>query len=158
MQRHSLAQITADYAGSTRRTCAAGYARAKRLQEKVRVDHEQLAERYLSPEHAAVLLAPPPEGSAYPPLDRDELARRITHLFNDPELVRFAQERAEQPSHQDTIPRELIARPREEVAARTLRTSLAVTSGRKVESAQANGPFGIIARGRSPEKMRELSA
>jgi hypothetical protein len=122
MQRHSLAQIT----GRLRRFDTGervwlDTARAKRLQEKVRVDHEQLAERYLSPEHAAVLLAPPPEGLTYPPLDRDELARRIMRLFHDPELVRFAQERAEQPSHLDTIPRELIARPREEVAARTLR-------------------------------------
>jgi hypothetical protein len=121
MQRHSLSQIT----GRLRRLDTGervrlDTTRAKRLQDKVRVDHEQLAERYLSPEHAAVLLAPPPEGSAYPLLDQNELARRITHLFNDPELVRFAQERAEQPSHQDTIPRELIARPREEVAARTL--------------------------------------
>jgi hypothetical protein len=122
MQRHSLDQIlhrlrSVDSGERVRLETA----RARFLQDAVRADHERLAERYLSPEHAAVLLAPPAEVPPYPPLDRDELAARITSLFDDPDLVRYALERAEQPSQQDTIPRDLIARPRKEVAASALK-------------------------------------
>jgi hypothetical protein len=122
MQRHEVGRIKGRLRSlDTGKRVRLDTTRAKYLQERFRADHERLAERYLSPEHAAVLLAPPPEVPPYPPFDRDDLARRIMRLFNDPDLVHFALENAEQPSKRDTIPRDLITPSREEVAARTLR-------------------------------------
>ncbi len=66
--------------------------RAKHLQELFREDHEQLAERYFSPKHAAILLAPPAEVPPQPPLDRDILFERIMVLFNNPDLAHLAVE------------------------------------------------------------------
>jgi len=69
---------------------------AKRLQEQFREDHERLADRYLSPEQAAVLLTPPTEVSPQPPLDRHALFERMMTLFNDRDFARLAVERAAQ--------------------------------------------------------------
>ncbi len=69
--------------------------RANRLQEQFREDHERLAKRYLSPEHAAVLLAPVADAPPQPPLDRDALFARMMAVFNDPDLAGRGVEKAE---------------------------------------------------------------
>lgn len=79
--------------------------RAKHLQEQFRQDHERLAKHYLSPEHAAVLLASPADVPLPPPLNRDALFQRMMALFNDADLARLVVERAEQPAHVRKIPK-----------------------------------------------------
>ncbi len=64
--------------------------RAKRLQERFRKDHERLAARYLSPEHAAILLAPPAETPPQPPLEPETVFERMMAVFADPEFARLA--------------------------------------------------------------------
>jgi hypothetical protein len=53
------------------------YKRAKQMHERFAKDHERLAARYLSPEHAAVLLAPPVERPPQPPLEAAAIYERV---------------------------------------------------------------------------------
>jgi hypothetical protein len=96
-------------------------ARAKLLHERFREDHERVAERYLTPEDAAILLAPPSEIQPPPPIDREVLASRIMALFNDPDLAQFAMQRAEQPTELDRIPATLVIPPRQSEVARAVK-------------------------------------
>jgi hypothetical protein len=64
--------------------------RAKLLLDEVREDHERLAERYLSPEHAMILLAPPPSNRFCPPLDEKALFDRMVKIFDHPALAHLA--------------------------------------------------------------------
>jgi hypothetical protein len=66
------------------------FERAKRLHAHFREDHERLAARYLSKEHAAVLLAPPVEAPPLPPIARDQVVERMVALFGDRELAEIA--------------------------------------------------------------------
>ncbi len=66
--------------------------RAKRLHEQFRPDHERLAERYLAPEHAAVLLAPPEEAPVQPPVAPEVLFERMLAVFSNPDLAHRAVE------------------------------------------------------------------
>ncbi len=118
LQKHSLRGIVARLRSlDTGERLRLDTARAKRLQEKLQEDQKRLAERFLSPEHAAVLLAPPAEVPLPLPIDRNALAERIMTLFGDADLARFAAERAEQSTGQDRIPIELRDRAREEKVA-----------------------------------------
>lgn len=85
-----------------------GTDQAQRLQEQFREDHERLAKRYLPPEHAAVLLAPPAEVPLQPSLDRDALFERMMTLFNDPDLAHLAVAKADQPTAQGRTPGKLM--------------------------------------------------
>lgn len=67
--------------------------KAKWLNDRFREDHELLAKHYLSPEHAAVLLAPPAEASPQPPIDSKALLERMMTIFpEDPEFARLVPE------------------------------------------------------------------
>ncbi len=68
--------------------------RARRLLDRSRVDHERLAERYLSSEDTSLLLAPPAEVPPQPPLDHETLFDRMMSLFSDRDLAQRAVEAA----------------------------------------------------------------
>jgi hypothetical protein len=76
------------------------YKRAKQMHERFAKDHERLAARYLSPEHAAVLLAPPVERPPQPPLEAAAIYERVMSLFGDAALARAATEAITDPSAQ----------------------------------------------------------
>lgn len=82
-------------------------ARAARVQEQFRADHERLAERHLTAEHASILLAPPAE-VGMPTLDRDALFQRMMSLFNDVDFAHSAVARAERPASGHWAPRDLL--------------------------------------------------
>jgi hypothetical protein len=76
------------------------YERAKQLHERFYKDHERLAARYLSPQHAAILLAPPIERPPQPPHEAPAVYKRVMELFGDPDLAHTAAEAITNPSGQ----------------------------------------------------------
>lgn len=65
-------------------------ARARRMQAQFRADHGKLAGRYLPPEHAAVLLAPPADTPPQPPLAPEVLLDRAKAVLGDTDFAREA--------------------------------------------------------------------
>ncbi len=76
------------------------YKRAKQLHERFYKDHERLAARYLSAEHAAIFLAPPVERPPPPPLEAAAVYERVMDLFGDSEFAHRAAEAITNPSGQ----------------------------------------------------------
>jgi hypothetical protein len=138
--------------------------RALRLQERVRADHARLAQRYLSPEHAAVLLAPPAEVPPQPPLDRDMLFERMMALFDDADLARRAVAGADQPSDRGRTPGKLLHPKKRSKVERVMQRQgkagdrkpraaqdgIAKAAGRGKEGRSAGGarkrPMGLLQR------------
>ncbi|HEX2552430.1 MAG TPA: hypothetical protein VHL98_01930 [Microvirga sp.] len=69
--------------------------RARRLQERFRKDHERLAARYLAPDHAAILLAPPAERPVQAPIAPGLVLERLQAVLGDDELARRAADEIE---------------------------------------------------------------
>jgi hypothetical protein len=82
------------------------YKLAKQMHERFAKDHERLAARYLSPEHAAILLAPPVERPPQPPLEAEVIHQRVMALFGDAELAQTAAEAIANRSRRPRVRRE----------------------------------------------------
>jgi hypothetical protein len=126
--------------------------KAKRLQAQFRADHERLAERYLSPDHAAILLAPPTESPTQSLLDHDALFKRMMILFNDPALARMAVENAERPADILRGPRRL-TRARGDTEARGVEARYQREARKRERRELQNVAAGAV--GSSTEKRHE---
>jgi hypothetical protein len=78
--------------------------KAQRLQDRFRKDHEELAARYLTPEHAAILLAPPREQPVQPPIAPGLAFERMRAVF-DADFARVAADEIEKRMQDETVSR-----------------------------------------------------
>jgi hypothetical protein len=78
--------------------------KAQRLQDRFRKDHEELAARYLTPEHAAILLAPPREQLVQPPIAPGLAFERMRAVF-DADFARVAADEIEKRMQDETVSR-----------------------------------------------------
>jgi hypothetical protein len=118
--------------------------RATRLHEQFREDHELLAMRHLSPEHAAVLLAPVSDAPPPPPLDRETLYTRMMAVFNDPDLADLAVEKAEHSTNLPWKPEDPAAR--RDARPRHARREAKQQARKTKRAARLNGLKEIIPR------------
>jgi hypothetical protein len=105
IQRHDIGRIQGRLrALNTGERLRLDTERATLLHERFREDHERLAKRYLSAEHATFLLAPPANVPLPLPVDSGALSERMMALFNDPDLACLAVEKAKQPTGRLRVP------------------------------------------------------